>query len=56
MGFSLESFFAELFEILESDVKDSKKAKLMRKVIMDGYVYAAECGQIEQALKEKNHG
>lgn len=49
MGFNLDSFFQELFEILNSEVKDSKKAKRMRKVIMDAYVYAKECGQIEQA-------
>jgi hypothetical protein len=51
MGFNLDSFFQELFEILNSDIKDSKKAKRMRKVILEAYVYAKECGQIEAAHK-----
>jgi len=46
MGFSLEMFFDELFEILDSDMKAAKKIKLLVKVIYEAKQYAKECGHI----------
>lgn len=44
MGFSLELMFDELFEILASDKKDSKKVKELTDAIVAAKKYAEKCG------------
>ena len=47
MGFNLELMFKELFEILESDMKDSKKVKALYANIAEARRYGKECGVIK---------
>ena len=46
MGFNLKMMFDELFEILASDKKDSKKVKELTVAIAAAKKYAEECGQL----------
>ena len=46
MGFDLKMMFDELFEILDSDKKDSKKVKELTAAIASAKKYAEECGYI----------
>lgn len=46
MGFSLEMFFEELFEILNKDQKAAKTKKQLRKIIEQNCAYAKSCGLI----------
>jgi hypothetical protein len=46
MGFNLKMMFDELFEILASDKKDSKKIKELTIAIASAKKYAEDCGRI----------
>ena len=46
MGFSLKLLFDDLFEILASEKKDSKKIKELTAAIAAAKKYAEECGQL----------
>jgi hypothetical protein len=46
VGFNLKMMFDELFEILASDKKDSKKVKELTAAIAAAKKYAEECGQL----------
>lgn len=46
MGFSLSKMFDDLFAILESDKKDSKKVKELATIIAAAKKYADDCGQL----------
>lgn len=48
MGFSLERFFAELLEILDSDISAGKKCMRIYKITIEAKKYAQECGMIRQ--------
>lgn len=50
MGFSLESFFRDLDEILNSKASIFAKFRALRKVIQEGRDYARECGHIQGGL------
>ena len=47
MGFSLELFFNDLIEVLESDMKAAKKIRLIIRIVTEAKKYAKECGQIK---------
>lgn len=47
MGFNLDCFFKDLISVLDDDLSDFDKLNELNKVILAGYVYARECGQIE---------
>ena len=47
MGFNLKMMFDELFEILASDKKDSKKIKEITAAIVEAKKYAEQCGKLE---------
>jgi len=44
MGFSLSRMFDDLFDILASEKKDSKKVKELTAAIAAAKKYAEECG------------
>lgn len=46
MGFNLKLMFDELFAILGSDKKDSKKVKELAKAIADAKLCAERCGRL----------
>lgn len=46
MGFSIETFFADLIALMESDMKAAKKLRKLAKLIADARAYAAECGHL----------
>jgi ABC-type enterochelin transport system substrate-binding protein len=46
MGFSLKMMFEELFAILATDAKASKKIKELEAAIAEARKYAEECGQL----------
>lgn len=46
MGFNLKMMFDELFEILASGKKDSKKVNEFAAAIASAKKYAEECGQL----------
>jgi len=47
MGFSLETFFADLIALMDSEMKAAKKLRRLAKLISDARAYAAECGYIK---------
>lgn len=47
MGFSLELFFKELQEILDTDQKAAKKIRELSQLIEREKKYAEECGQLK---------
>lgn len=47
MGFNLKMMFEELFYILSSDKKDSKKVEELTAAIAKAKKYAEECGQLK---------
>lgn len=47
MGFSLQAFFAELFEIINQDLGDVTKFCQLHSAIEQAAKYAGECGCIE---------
>ena len=46
MGFSLELFFNDLMELMDSDMKAAKKLRHLAKLIADARAYAKECGKL----------
>jgi len=54
MGFVLEDFFEELYRILTSDVKASKKVGRLHHAIDKNKKYAMECGAIPRINLPKN--
>ena len=46
MGFSLRAMIQELLDIISSDNPDAAKLALLQKAIVDGAIYAKECGQL----------
>ena len=48
MGFSLEVFFNELFEVLDSDISAGAKCKRIYKIVIDARQYAKECGMLKK--------
>lgn len=46
MGFSLDLFFADLIELLESDMKAVKKLRKLAAIVADAKAYAKECGML----------
>lgn len=49
MGFSVETFFADLIALMDSEMKAAKKLRRLAKLISDARAYAAECGHIKEA-------
>lgn len=47
MGFSLESMFEELLEIMDSDKKAAVKIRLISGAVYRWHKYAKECGQVK---------
>jgi septation ring formation regulator EzrA len=48
MGFSLESFFEQLFDVLDREQKAGKTVKQLREKIENQYKYAEQCGYINK--------
>lgn len=48
MGFSLDTFFDELFEILDSDAKAAVKVRKLYSCIKQAKQYAKECGRLKE--------
>jgi hypothetical protein len=48
MGFSLDSFFNELFEVLDSDISASRKCRRIYQIVIDARQYAKECGMLDE--------
>lgn len=46
MGFSLKAMIQELLDILSSNQPDAAKLALLQKAVIDGALYAKECGQL----------
>lgn len=52
MGFSLELFFDELFEVLDSDMKAARKVRKLMAIIIAARTYAKECGMLKENSNE----
>ena len=46
MGFSLDHFFKELFDSLNSEKTDKDKLEELQVLVDKFYIYAKECGKI----------
>ena len=53
MGFSLEEFFKELYRVMASEGKASKKLKRLERAIYEGEKYAIECGLLPRPRRIK---
>lgn len=49
MGFLLDQFFKDLYEVLHSDMGKAKKLKRLYQLVEDAHAYAKECGQLHDA-------